>query len=330
VGDMIMAQTLFKRIKKQNPNTKLHVLAPKTSVALAGRMAEVTKLIEFKVGHGEFRLSYRRSLAKKISRAGYERAIVLPNSMKSALVPFFAGIPERTGFRGEYRYGLINDMRMLDKRRMPRMIDRFAALAAPGGGLAEISEFPSLSVNYERRKLLVEEFDLDTERPVVGLCPGAEFGDAKRWPEEHFAALARTLIKAGIDVWIFGGSADKLTAQNILNQLGTVDGEHVNDLTGKTSLLDVIDIMGLCECIVSNDSGLMHISSAVGCHTIVLYGSTSPNFTPPLTEKVDVVNLSLECSPCFKRTCPLGHKNCLTKLLPNRVDQLVLGVVGVN
>jgi heptosyltransferase-2 len=218
---------------------------------------------------------------------------------------------------------------MLDKRRMPRMIDRFVALTTPADGLAEISEYPSLAIDDGRRELLIEKLGLKTDRPVVGLCPGAEYGDAKRWPEAHFAALASTLVQAGITVWIFGGNADKSAAHKILDTMGMAERASVVDLTGETSLLDVIDIMGLCKCIVSNDSGLMHIASAVGCHTIVLYGSTSPDFTPPLTERVDIVNLELDCSPCFKRTCPLVHKNCLNEMLPDRISPLVTRVVGV-
>jgi heptosyltransferase-2 len=328
VGDMIMAQSLFKRLKSQKPDMQIDVLAPKASLALTNRMTEVSESIQFDVGHGELGLSYRRSLARQISKRGYEEAIVLPNSLKSALVPFFANIPKRTGFRGEYRYGLINDMRLLDKRRMPRMIDRFVALAKPGDGLPGASEFPSLTVDSERRGLLVEALRLETSRPLVGLCPGAEFGDAKRWPERHFAALAESLVDAGADVWIFGGNGDKGTAEEILKLVPRPVREHVLDLTGKTALLDVVDIMGLCKCVVSNDSGLMHVASAIGCHTIVLYGSTSPEFTPPLTTKVDTVNLSLECSPCFKRSCPLGHKNCLNDLFPVQVDRLVSKVIG--
>lgn len=330
VGDMIMAQSLFKRLRLQKPDLQIDVLAPKASVALANRMPEVSESIPFDVGHGELGLGYRRSIAKQISKRSYEQAIIMPNSLKSALVPFFADIPNRTGFRGEYRYGLINDMRLLDKRRMPRMIDRFVALAKPSGELPSFSEFPSLTVDFERRGLLVEALRLETTRPVIGLCPGAEFGDAKRWPERHFATLAESLVDAGADIWIFGGNGDKEIAEEILKQVPPSAHEHILDLTGKTSLLDVVDIMGLCQCVVSNDSGLMHVASAIGCHTIVLYGSTSPEFTPPLTKKVDIVNLSLECSPCFKRTCPLGHKNCLNDLSPKQVDHLVSSVIGAN
>lgn len=327
---MIMAQSLFKRLKTQKPDVQIHVLAPKASLALANRMVEVSETIEFDVGHGELGLGYRRLMARQLSKKGYEQAIVLPNSFKSALVPFFADIPKRTGFRGEYRYGLINDMRLLDKRRMPRMIDRFVTLAKRDDQLPTFSEYPKLTVDSERRGILVEALRLETTRPVVGLCPAAEFGDAKRWPKRHFATLAESLVDAGADVWVFGGNGDKGIAAEILEQVATSCHEHVVDLTGRTSLLDVVDIMGLCQCIVSNDSGLMHVASAIGCHAIVLYGSTSPGFTPPLTKQVDIVSLSLECSPCFKRTCPLGHKNCLNDLSPSQVDRLVSSVIGTH
>ena len=321
---MIMAQTLFKRLKSQKPSEQLDLLAPGASLPVASRMAEISELIEFKVAHGELGLGYRRSLARKLSTRRYDRAIVLPNSLKSALVPYFADIPTRVGFRGEYRYGLINDMRLLDKKRLPRMIDRFTALATPSEGSPVTSEYPELQIERGQRDLLIEKLSLNTDRPIVGFCPGAEFGDAKRWPEKHFATLAATLVDVGCDVWIFGGAGDKLAGSAISDGVPVSARSHVIDLTGKTSLLDVVDIMGMCKCVVSNDSGLMHVSSAIGCHTVVLYGSTSPEFTPPLTEKVDVLSLSLDCSPCFKRTCPLGHKNCLNDLSPAQV----LGVVS--
>jgi len=327
---MIMAQTLFKRLKSQKPDEQLDVLAPKASLPMAGRMPEISQSIEFNVRHGELGLGYRRAIARKLASKKYQRAIVLPNSLKSALVPFFAGIPTRTGFRGEYRYGLINDMRMLDKRRMPRMIDRFAALAGTGSlndKAPDHSEFPALEVDIERRALLVDQLKLKTSRPVIGLCPGAEFGEAKRWPEKHFATLASDLIKEGADVWIFGGNGDQQTAQAIIDSSASGTRDRIVDLTGKTSLMDVVDIMGQCLCVVSNDSGLMHVASAIGCHTIVLYGSTSPDFTPPLSKRVDIVNLSLDCSPCFKRTCPLGHRACLKDLNPARVSALVTQVI---
>ena len=142
---MIMAQTLFKRLKSQKPDQQIDVLAPRASLPMASRMAEVSGIFEFNVRHGELGLAYRRSVARKLSAGGYDRAIVLPNSLKSALVPFFAGIPTRTGFRGEYRYGLINDMRLLDERRMPRMIDRFAALSALDSSEKQAASFFRIS-----------------------------------------------------------------------------------------------------------------------------------------------------------------------------------------
>lgn len=330
---MIMAQTLFKRLKSQKPDQRIDVLAPKASLPMVSRMAEVSEMFEFDVGHGELGLAYRRLVARKLSKKGYERAIVLPNSLKSALVPFFAGIPTRTGFRGEYRYGLINDMHLLDKRRMPRMIDRFAALSSVDSFENKppvVSEYPKLKIDFGQQECLLDQFNLRTKRPVVGICPGAEFGEAKRWPERHYAVLASELVKKGADVWIFGGNADKPSGQVIVDFAPAAARNHITDLTGKTSLIDVVDIMGRCACVISNDSGLMHVSAAIGCHTVVLYGSTSADFTPPLTEQVDIVNLSLDCSPCFKRTCPLGHMDCLNNLSPAQVLARVTPVIEVS
>ncbi|XOV86073.1 MAG: lipopolysaccharide heptosyltransferase II [Pseudomonadota bacterium] len=319
VGDMIMSQCLYKYLKKRHPDAEIDVLAPAASLPLVGRMREVRMGIRIETGHGDLQLGYRRRLGEKLKEREYDKAFVLPNSFKSALVPFFADIPVRVGFRGEYRYVLINDMRMLSPRRLPTMTDRFLALAVPAADPPPPLEYPELFVDEANQKSLLELHRLAAGRPVLGLCPGAEYGDAKRWPAQHFATLARHAIHAGFDVWLFGGPADIEAGETVTASLTSAESAHCRNLAGATRLQDAIDLLSLCSHVVSNDSGLMHMAAAVGCPLTVVYGSTTAAFTPPLSAVATVLSDNLPCSPCFKRTCPLGHKDCLNKLLPERV-----------
>lgn len=315
VGDMVMSQVLYKLLRKRWGDCEIDVLAPPAALPVVGRMAEVNRGIRFELAHGELGIGKRFAFGEALKKNQYTRAIILPNSLKSALVPFAAEIPVRTGFRGEYRYFLINDMRLMSKRRLPRMIDRFAVLGTKSGQIPDEMPFPELMVDQDNLQRLLVENDLNIERPILGLCPGAEFGDAKKWPERHFAELAKRAIREGYQVWILGGPADEATAEGIAEQVG----DYCVSLAGKTTLIDAIDLLGACRQVVSNDSGLMHIAAAVGVHTSVVYGSTSPDFTPPLSHSLDIVSLNLDCSPCFKRVCPLGHKNCLNELDADRI-----------
>ena len=310
VGDMVMSQVLYKLLRQRWSSCEIDVLAPPAALPLVARMAEVNRGIRFDMAHGELALGKRFAFGESLKKNRYTRAIILPNSLKSAIVPFAAEVPVRTGFRGEYRYFLINDMRLLSKRRLPRMIDRFAALATKLGKETSTIPYPELMIDEANLNALLAQLGLSRDRPVFGICPGAEFGDAKKWPEAHFAALAKRAISDGFQAWIFGGKNDVSGAIEIQ----AAAGEHCHNLAGKTSLLDAIDLLSACNQVVSNDSGLMHVAAAVGAHTTVVYGSTSPNFTPPLTDSLDIVSLGLKCSPCFKRVCPLKHKNCLNQL----------------
>lgn len=324
VGDMVMSQCLYKVIKSRHGDADIDVLAPSAALPLVSRMREVSRGIVLDTGHGELKLRYRWQLAMKLRENHYDHAIVLPNSFKSALVPFLANIDTRTGFRGEFRYYLLNDMRLLDRKRLPRMVDRFVALGLsetelPGDSI----EYPSLLVDEANQGNLCAALGLDTSRPVLGICPGAEYGDAKKWPERHYAALVDFALQRDMQVWMFGTAHDRDTVRGILGSLSVEAGEYVVDLTGKTTLTDAVDLLGLCNLVVTNDSGLMHIAAAVGCPTAVIYGSTSPDFTPPLTDRAEIISDYLPCSPCFQRTCPLGHKNCLNQLMPARLEPIV-------
>ena len=200
---------------------------------------------------------------------------------------------------------------------MPRMIDRFMALGDEPDAEAPL---PALAIDEARQAELTAELGLSTSQPVIGLCPGAEFGEAKRWPAEHFAAVAEFAVSRGMHVWLFGGPGDVAVAEEILE---IADNDSVINLAGKTSLTDAIDLIALTSAVVTNDSGLMHVAAATGRQTLVVYGSTSPGFTPPLTPDAVIYSLDLPCAPCFKRVCPLGHTNCLKDLEPVRLFEAV-------
>ena len=208
VGDMVMAQTLFQCLKQRHPQCEIDVLAPEWSRPILERMPEVRKALSFPLGHGALELATRRKIGKSL-KGQYDQAILLPNSLKSALVPFFAGIPKRTGWRGEFRYGLLNDVRKLDKERYPLMIERFMALAyEPGADLPKPYPRPDLQIDPQSRAGALAKFGLELDRPVLALCPGAEFGESKRWPSEHYAKVAEQQIREGWQVWLFGSKND--------------------------------------------------------------------------------------------------------------------------
>ena len=320
VGDMVMAQSLFISLKQIVPDAEIHVLAPGWCKALLEHMPQVSRAIEMTIGHGELAIGRRRALASSLKQENYDQAIVLPNSFKSTLIPWFADIPVRTGWRGEARSWLLNDCRVLDKQSYPLMVERFIALAHPDkANLPSPLPRPSLEVSTEAFTPLLEKLSLDTQKPVLILCPGAEFGEAKKWPASGYAAVASHWISQIGQVWIMGSANDSKDAKKIINALPEQSVRHCVDLTGKTSLGEAIDLMSCATRVISNDSGLMHIAAALERPQVVIYGSTSPTFTPPLADKVGIVSLGLACSPCFKRICPLGHTNCLKLLEPEQV-----------
>ncbi|WP_288355194.1 lipopolysaccharide heptosyltransferase II [uncultured Cycloclasticus sp.] len=320
VGDMVMAQSLFMALKKSHKNCSIDVLAPEWSLAIMARMPEVRKAIVMPLGHGQFDFKGRKALGKNLQDEQYDQSIVLPNSWKSALTPYFANIPKRTGYLGEMRWGLLNDPRALDKKFLTKTVQRFVALAAePCAILPEIPQ-PRLLIDPASVEVVKGGFNIeDAEGKVLGLCPGAEYGPAKRWPEEHYAAVAKEAITKGWQVYLFGSVKDEPVTATI----NKIAGGECRDFAGKTSLTEALDLMSLCDAVVSNDSGLMHVAAALNIKTIAIYGSSDPNFTPPLHPEAEVITLGLECSPCFKRECPLTHLDCLTKISPERVVALL-------
>ena len=242
---------------------------------------------------------------------------MLPGSFKAALAPRFAGVPERIGYRKEGRSILLTDARPLDTVALPRMVDRFVALAdVPGSEVPP--QAPRLRADQARAAGLREALGLVGERPVLALCPGAAYGSAKRWPAGHYAALAKRALARGEAVWLFGGPQEREVTARIRADCDAAASLH--DLAGRTSLLDAIDLLSLADRVVSNDSGLMHVAAALGRPLLALYGSTTPAFTPPLDEGARVLERALDCRPCFARTCPLGHRDCLRGISVDEVD----------
>mgnify|MGYP001818023502 FL=1 len=320
VGDMVMAQSLYRTLAGRSPAPAVDVLAPGWSRPLLGRMPEVRNAVDMPLGHGEFGWARRRAIGRGLRSAGYAQAIVLPRSFKSALVPFHAGIPVRTGYRGEIRFWLLNDIRPLDKHRLPRTVDRYVALGhRPGAPLPPPVPQPRLRIDEANQERLVAELDLGSGAPVLALMPGAEFGPAKCWPLEYFGTVAREALGCGWRVWILGSGKDR-PAGDIVAAAG---GSAVRNLCGRTRLEDAVDLLGLAEVAVTNDSGLMHVAAAVGCRVIAIYGSTTPEYTPPLTERKHVLWLRPDCGPCMQRTCPLGHLKCLRDLRPSQVTDIL-------
>lgn len=314
IGDAVLSHPLLVRLKARDPQGTIDVLAPSWVLPAYRRMPEVAQAIANPFGHGDVRLAARRRFAKALPR--YDRAIVLPNTLKSALIPWHAGIALRTGWRGEMRYGLLNDIRKLDEEALPLIVERYAALAQPRGEPFERPvPNPRLTVDEVARHGTLSRHGLMLGRPVAAFAPGAEYGPAKRWPPRHFAELGRTLMAQGWQVWLFGSQKDA----QITAQIRTLVDDECRDLAGRTTLDEAIDLMSFADRVVTNDSGLMHIAAALDRPTAAIFGSSSPAFTPPLSDKARVISLRLSCSPCFARVCPLGHTNCLEMLPPAEV-----------
>jgi heptosyltransferase-2 len=327
IGDALMAQPMLAQLLLKRPDAAIDMLAPAWVLPVAQRMPEVSNAIESPFGHGGLDLRGRWRLGRSLARHTYDQAIVLPNTWKSALAPFFADIGLRSGYVGESRYGLLNILHKLDRMNPPPMVERYLALAGrPGESLPEIprTRLAASSANLTR---VLADLSLPTpsgEQPVAVLCPGAEYGPAKRWPAENYAELAATLAEAGFSVWLMGSKADKPVAQAILEAR---PGCAV-DLCGRTDLAGAIDLIAAAQVVVSNDSGLMHIAAALDRPLVALFGSSSPTHTPPRSEKARVEYLAIECSPCFARVCPLGHFRCMRELSPGRIIGATLAASG--
>ncbi len=365
---MVMAQSLFMTLLALDREAEIDVVAPPGPLALTERMPEVRESFSLPVPHGRLGLGKRLALGRRLGARGYDRAIVLPSGFKSALVPALARIPVRTGYRGEWRYGLINDVRPLEAFETERNVRGYLALApdvragteptpttADGkarGSDVRLDELPppvprpKLVVDAANQKRLIVQLALSPGRTVVALAPGAAYGPSKRWPVEKYRALANRLVRSGHEVWVLGAPEDRELGAAVAHGVAPADhgssrrGEPgrdsdpvdpppgCHDLCGRTSLTDAVDLLGLAAVTVSNDSGLMHVAAAAGSHVVALYGPTAPAFAPPLTDQADIVYLGLDCSPCFARVCPLGHHRCLEDVSVDEVQRTVTRVLA--
>lgn len=321
VGDMVLAQSLFKTLKIQQPDCIIDVAAPAWTLPILDRMPEVNTKIALSFKHGELAFWRRIAFGKRLKNAGYTQSIILTNSFKSALLPWAAGIKKRTSFLGEMRYGLINDIRPLDKKILKKTVERFVSLGLNlNENLPPNIPNPQLIANSQAALATLAKLDIQPpQQKILGLCPGAEYGEAKRWPAEYYAQVANNALNKGWQVWLFGSEKDQL----ITNKINQLTQNRCADLGGKTQLGEAIDLMSLCETVISNDSGLMHVAAALNTHLIAIFGSSDPHHTPPMSSKAVIEYLGLDCSPCFKRECPLTHLNCLKNINPSRISQRI-------
>lgn len=320
VGDMVLAHSLFQRLKQHNPNIQIDVAAPAWTLPLLERMPEVNTGIALPFKHGELSLFERIRFGQSLKNKGYQQAILLVNSLKSAILPLAAGIPQRTGFLGEMRYGLLNDIRPLNKTQLPRTVERFVALGEDNNAVLPIIPQPKLIANLANAQATLARLgQTQPTQPILGLCPGAEYGEAKRWPAEYYAEVANYALQNNWQVWLFGSDKD-VAVTSTINQ---ATQNRCLDLGGQTKLGEAIDLMALCHTVISNDSGLMHVAAALDKRVIAIYGSSDPHHTPPMHPQAIVEYLGLACSPCFKRTCPLKAEHaqlaCLKNISPNQI-----------
>lgn len=312
---MVMAQSLFITLKQQIPDCVIDVVAPGWSVPLLQRMPQVNQAIELPIGHKQLKLLTRYRLGKQLRNHAYDRAIVLPRSFKSALVPFFARARQRIGYRGEMRFLVLNDIRPLDKTALKQTVQRYVALGfSTAIHTAPPIPYPHLNLDSNNQKTLLNKLQLDTDKPIIGFMPGAEYGPAKQWPARYYQTLAGKLNEQGYQVWIFGSAKEATLGEEIRH-----NNASVVNLCGKTSLVDAVDLIALTQSNVTNDSGLMHIACATGRPVIAIYGSSDPAYTPPLSDTAKIAYKKLDCSPCFERQCRYGHTNCLTGIEPDYI-----------
>lgn len=329
VGDAVMSEPLIRQIAAHDQKP-VDVLAPPWVAPLFERMPNVGRVIPAPFAHGRLDLKARWHLGRSLRVQGYQNAYLLPNSLKSALPTFFAGIPNRIGFTGESRYGLVNRRHKLDKQALPRMVDRFMALSPVAKTHAKDTsvDIPQLTARPEAFAALCNTLQqpLDQNGRLAILCPGAEYGPAKRWPEAHFAQLATSLKEAGLTVCTLGSAKDQAIGEAIT---ALSHGAAIN-LCGRTQLAEAIDLLSGASVVISNDSGLMHVAAALDRPLVALFGSSSPVFTPPLAKQVSILQHPVPCSPCFARTCRYGHLDCLNLLTPETVLAAALAMMHVS
>lgn len=316
IGDTILAQPLLALLHQRHAGVVIDMLAPAWTFPVVERMPEVRQAIASPFAHGELMLSERRALGLALRNERYDQAIVLPNTLKSAFVPWFARIPRRTGYRGEMRWVMLNDVRLLEEQALPLMAQRYAALGLERGeALPPVLPRPHLKGSAAKCLETLQALGFRADQRIVALCPGAEYGPAKRWPPSYFAEVARELAKRGNTVVLVGSAKDAQIAEDIVR----LSGGTCTNLCGTTTLDQAIDVIAAARLAITNDSGLMHVAAALDTPLIALYGSSTPEHTPPMSPHATIIKLEMACSPCFERTCPLGHFNCMMLLKPDSV-----------
>lgn len=321
IGDAVMSEPLLGRLAERGEQLTVAALPWVAPVYRA--MPQVSDVIELPFAHGRLDWAERRRLAATL-RGRFDAAYVLPNSLKSALIPWLAGIPTRIGYQGESRYVLLN-RRLPNPPGRPPMVAFYSALAG--------APVPA----DQRPQLRFDAAAIDAAAASVGVqrgnywafAPGAEYGPAKCWPAEHYAELARTLAAAhGLPILLLGSGKELALCEQIAHH---AEGA-CRVLAGKTSLLDAMALIAGSRGVVSNDSGLMHVAAAFGVPQVAVFGSTSPEHTPPLNPKARVLwlkeELQLDCAPCFDRVCRFGHTRCLTGVSPQRVESALAETVA--
>jgi heptosyltransferase-2 len=314
IGDFVRCHSVVKLLGQRFPNRPIDILASTLCAPLTDYMPGLRRAIVVDLPRKRLALAQQMALAKRLRREAYGTALIMPRTWKSALAPYFAGIPERTGFVGEARFFLLNDRRPGEKS-LPRMIDRCAALALPSGAKPP-PEWPLPELKVPREEIdawRLKRGLASDNRPIVALAPGA-VGPSKRWPAAAYAALARRLLAEGFAVWVLGGPDEKLLATEIV---GDTDAR---DLTGH-DLRDAILALAASAAAVSNDSGLLHVAAALGTPSIGIFGPTSPWHWAPLNPLAATIETSSElpCRPCHKPVCRLVHHRCMRDIPPDDV-----------
>ena len=307
IGDLIISQSLLKYLKKEYPNCQIDMIVRPELTNLAKMMPEVKNIYPLDIKHKEFGLIKRHILAKEIKKHLYSTSIILPNSFKSAIIPWLANIPIRIGYNRELRLFLLNKKYSLIKHK-DSMVNRYLKLA--DGSYSDVIR-PSLLINGDSSKLISRKYLINNSKKNIVLCPEAEYGSAKRWPINKWMQLANFYKEKDYNVYFLGKNKSlEIKYQNILKK------DSIISLLGKTSLEEAAYILSIVDLVVTNDSGLMHIAASVNTNLISIFGSSSPFYTPPLMKDQfgEVIYKALTCSPCFKRECPLQHLNCLNNI----------------
>ncbi len=322
-----MSLPLISLIGNKLPECQIDVLCSPWVGPIYRACPAVRTVIERHFQHGALQWSLRRSTAQELKNRGYDMAFVLPNSLKSALIPWLAGIPKRIGYQGEFRFGLINaSLPNPSRQARTPMMEHYARLIQGAFGRAtDLQNLPQPHLTMDATLLEWASHKIDTigGTPYYVFAPGAEYGPAKRWPTTQFAQLANQILQndPGAKIVVLGSQSDQTLGQEILQS--TNQSDRIHNWCGTIPLNQSMALIAQCKSLISNDSGLMHIGAALSIPQIAIFGSSNPKHTPPLSKQAKVIWLGLECSPCYQRTCPLGHLNCLNQIDSNRIYSML-------